>query len=361
MTAPPPPGTSPPAPPGTPPPAPPGTPPPAPPDPADAAPPLLLDSIPPPEANPAYAVNPTIAADAVSKFFGQKVAVSKVSVSFGAGITGLLGPNGAGKTTLLRMLSGLLVPSEGAVTVLGKNPRRDYSVYRNVGLVPEEDSIYPSMTGRQYVEYAAKLAGFSKPRLAAITALQEVSLEQDADRAIGGYSKGMRQRAKVAAALVHDPTVLILDEPLNGTDPVQRAHLIAAFKKLADSGHTVIVSSHVLQEVERMATRIVAMVDGRLAAAGDIHAIRGQMSDIPYRVTLTADPARPLARELMAVPAVDGVTLLGDDSVSVQTNDITALGTALPGIAKELGVHLTHYSPDDESLESVFRHLVHGR
>ena len=124
-------------------------------------------------------------------------------------------------------------------------------------------------------------------------------------------------------------------------------------KKLAASGHTVIVSSHVLQEVERMASRIVAMVDGRLAAAGDIHAIRNAMSDIPYRVTLTADPARPLARELMGVEAVDGVTLLPDGSVSVQTNDINELGTALPALARDLGVRLTHYSPDDESLESV--------
>ncbi len=329
--------------------------------PAEPAAPPPLEAIPPPVANPAYAANPTIAADSVSKFFGQKVAVSNVSVSFGPGITGLLGPNGAGKTTLLRVLAGLLVPSEGAVTVLGRNPRRDHSVYRDVGLVPEESSIYPSMTGREYVEYAAKLAGFSKPRLAAINALQEVSLEQDADRELAGYSKGMRQRAKVAAALVHDPAVLILDEPLNGTDPVQRVHLIRAFKRLAETGHTVIVSSHVLQEVERMATRIVAMVDGRLAAAGDIHAIRSAMSDIPYRVTLTAEPARPLARELMGVPAVDGVTLLGKGSVSVQTNDITALGTALPKIAKDLGVRLTHYSPDDESLESVFRHLVGKR
>lgn len=316
--------------------------------------------MPPPSHNPAYASNATIAADALSKYFGQKVAVSNVSVSFGPGITGLLGPNGAGKTTLLRILAGLLVPSEGSVSVLGKGPRKDPSVYRDVGMVPEESAIYPSMTGREYVEYAAKLSGFSKPALAATNALREVSLVEDADRSLGGYSKGMRQRAKVAAALVHDPQVLILDEPLNGTDPVQRAHLIAAFKKLAAAGRTVIVSSHVLQEVERMATRIVAMVDGRLAAAGDIHAIRRAMSDIPYRVTVTAEPLRPLARELMGVDAVDGVTLDGE-TLSIQTNDLNALGIAVPGLAKDLGVRVTGFRPDDESLESVFRYLVGRR
>lgn len=331
----------------------------APPPPPSAS-PMPLENIPPPQQNPAYAANATIAADAVSKFFGQKVAVSGVSVSFGPGITGLLGPNGAGKTTLLRMLSGLLVPSEGSISVLGKDPRSDHSVYRDVGLVPEESSIYPSMTGRQYVEYAARLSGFAKPSLAAANALQEVSLEQDADRNLGGYSKGMRQRAKVAAALVHDPAILILDEPLNGTDPVQRAHLITAFKRLADSGHTVIVSSHVLQEVERMATRIIAMVDGRLAAAGDLHAIRSAMSDIPYRVTVSADPLRPLARELMGLDAVDGVTLDGP-TMSIQTNDLGALGTVVPALAKQLDVRLTGFHPDDESLESVFRYLVGKR
>ena len=331
----------------------------APPPPPPSAPPPLAN-IPPPEANPAYAANPTIGADTVSKFFGQKVAVSSVSVSFGPGITGLLGPNGAGKTTLLRMLSGLLVPSEGKISVLGEDPRKNHSVYRNVGLVPEENSIYPSMTGREYVEYAAKLSGFKRPHLAASRALDEVSLGPDADRALGGYSKGMRQRAKVAAALVHEPTVLILDEPLNGTDPVQRAHLISAFKRLAQSGHTVIVSSHVLQEVERMASRVIAMVDGRLAAAGDIHAIRRAMSDIPYRVTVSAEPARPLARELMGHEAVDGVTIDGT-SMSIQTNDLLALGVAVPALASDLGVSVTGFSPDDESLESVFRYLVAGR
>jgi len=323
-------------------------------------PPPPLQDIPPPQANPAYAADPTIGADTVSKFFGQKVAVSSVSVSFGPGITGLLGPNGAGKTTLLRMLSGLLVPSEGKITVLGQDPRKDYAVYRNVGLVPEESSIYPTMTGREYVEYAAKLSGFKRPHLAASRALDEVSLGPDADRSLGGYSKGMRQRAKVAAALVHEPRVLILDEPLNGTDPVQRAHLISAFKRLAAAGHTVIVSSHVLQEVERMASRVIAMVDGRLAAAGDIHAIRRAMSYIPYRVTLSAEPARPLARELMGQDSVDGVTIDGA-TMSVQTNDLLALGIAVPALANQLDVRVTGFSPDDESLESVFRYLVAGR
>ena len=316
-----------------------------------------LGAIPPPAPNPAFAAEPTLAVDQVSKFFGQKVAVSSVSLSFGPGITGLLGPNGAGKTTLLRMMAGLLVPSEGDIEVLGSNPRKDHNVYRNIGLVPEESAVYPAMTGREFVEYAAKLSGYTKPRLAATRALDEVSLGPDADRSLGGYSKGMRQRAKVAAALVHEPEVLLLDEPLNGTDPVQRAHLINAFKRLAGAGHTVVVSSHVLQEVERMGSRVIAMVDGRLAAAGDIHAIRRAMSDIPYRVTITADPSRELAKELIASGTVDSVSIEGSN-LSVATNDLVALGKLVPQAAAGLDIRVTRFTPDDESLESVFRYLV---
>ena len=216
-------------------------------------------------AGPAFASGATIEIEEVSKWFGQKVAVSDLSCSFGPGLTGLLGPNGAGKTTLLRMMCGLLRPSDGSVRVLGVDPRRDPSVYRRLALVPEEDAVYGILTAREYLAFAADLTGVSRQRVD--EAIAQVDLAAAADRPISGYSKGMRQRAKVAAALVTRPEVLILDEPLNGTDPVQRAHLIALFRGLASEGKTVIVSSHVLSEVERMADRVLAMVDGRLAAA----------------------------------------------------------------------------------------------
>ena len=311
-------------------------------------------------ANPALVDDATVAVRDLSRWFGQKVAVSNVTCSFGPGVTGLLGPNGAGKTTLLRMLTGLISPSEGELTVLGKNPRRSHQVYERVALVPEEDAVYGFLTGRQYVEYAATLAGVPDPQAAADRAIRQVELAADAGRDLSGYSKGMRQRAKVAAALVNEPEVLVLDEPLNGTDPVQRARLIEIFQALGARGHTVIVSSHVLAEVERMADRVLAMVDGKLAAAGDIAAIRAAMSDIPFVVRIDSDVPRRLGSALLDTDFVRSISVDGG-TLHVETNDLAALGGDLPTIARDLDVRLTRMEPEDESLESVFRYLVRRR
>ncbi|HEY5649852.1 MAG TPA: ABC transporter ATP-binding protein, partial [Acidimicrobiia bacterium] len=259
--------------------------------------------------SPAIVADATVQVTGVSKWFGQKVAVSDLSCSFGPGITGLLGPNGAGKTTLLRMICGLLRPSDGTVSILGADPRRDHRVYAQAALVPEEDAVYPFLTAREFVTYAADLAGV--PRSRVDQAITDVDLQSAADRPISGFSKGMRQRAKVAAALVTEARVLVLDEPLNGTDPLQRAHLIDLFHGLAASGKTVIVSSHVLAEVERMADRVLAVVDGRLAAAGDVTAIRRAMADIPYRVRIEIENPRQMAAKLMEADVVSSVTLSG--------------------------------------------------
>ena len=256
------------------------------------------------------------------------------------------------------MVAGLLTPSDGTVRVLDADPRRSPRVHRDLALVPEEDAVYGFLTGRRYVEYAATLA--SVPVARAAQAIAAVELEDAQDRPIGGYSKGMRQRAKVAAALVSEPKVLVLDEPLNGTDPVQRARLSRAFRDLASNGHTVIVSSHVLAEIERMADRVLAIVDGKLAAAGDIAAIRGAMSDIPYRVRIDTDLTRPLAAALLGLGGVAGATI-EDQTLLVETTDLPGLGTALPHIAQELEARVTQFEPEDESLESVFRYLVRRR
>ena len=311
-------------------------------------------------SDPAHVPEPTVVVNRVSKWFGQKVAVSDVSCSFGPGVTGLLGPNGAGKTTMLRMLTGLILPSEGEVTVLGKPPRDDVSVYSKVGLVPEEDAVYGFLTATQYVEYAAKLAGVANPKASAHTALKRVDLLDAADRALSGFSKGMRQRAKVAAALIDEPQILVLDEPLNGTDPVQRAHLISIFQELGKAGHTVVVSSHVLEEVERMTHRVIAMVDGKLAAAGNVGAIRSAMTDIPYRVRVEASDPRALAASLVTDEVINGVDF-EDGLLRIETGDLRTLGTRLPALSRELGVRITGFRPEDESLESVFRYLVRGR
>jgi len=307
--------------------------------------------------SPAFVSDPTITVDRMSKWFGQKVAVSDLSCSFGTGLTGLLGPNGAGKTTLLRVIAGLLRPSDGSVTLLGANPRRKPAVYASVALVPEEDAVYGFLTARQFVRYAAQLSGTSTDLVD--KAILDVELADAADRPISGFSKGMRQRAKVAAALVSEPTVLILDEPLNGTDPVQRAKLITTFRHLAEK-RTVIVSSHVLAEVERMADRVLAIVDGKLAAAGDISAIRQAMSDIPYRVRVETDDARRIAGSLMTVDHVSSVAVDGD-TLHIETDDLSALGRSVPELARSADARVTAFEPEDESLESVFRYLVRRR
>jgi len=311
-------------------------------------------------ADPALVDDATVEVQAVSKWFGQKVAVSGVTCSFGPGVTGLLGPNGAGKTTLLRMLTGLTVPSEGTVRVLGVWPRRTPAIYDRIGLVPEEDAVYTDLTGRDFVEYAATLSKVADPVAAAARALDAVELGDVAGRRLAGYSKGMRQRAKVAAALVADPEVLVLDEPLNGTDPVQRARLIDIFRRLGDEGRTLIVSSHVLEEVERMSDRVLAMVDGKLAAAGSVSAIRSAMADIPYRVRVEADHPRRLAAALLSDALVHGVSIDGG-VVHVETADLAELGRRVPRIAKELDVRLVAFRPEDASLASVFRYLVRRR
>ena len=309
-------------------------------------------------AGPAFVAGATIEIEDVSKWFGQKVAVSDLSCSFGPGLTGLLGPNGAGKTTLLRMMCGLLRPSDGSLQVLGVDPRRDPNVYRRLALVPEEDAVYGILTAREYLEFAADLTGVPRERVD--QAIAQVDLAAAADRPISGYSKGMRQRAKVAAALVTRPDVLILDEPLNGTDPIQRAHLIALFRRLASEGKTVIVSSHVLSEVERMADRVLAMVDGRLAAAGDVAAIRRAMADIPYLVRVEVAEPRRIASALLAEEVVGSVRLTGAQ-LHVETTDLAALGAILPRLAASAGARLSGFEPEDESLESVFRYLVRRR
>jgi len=304
-------------------------------------------------------VTTTIDVKDLSKWFGPKVAVSEVTIGFGPGVTGLLGPNGAGKTTMMRVVAGLQRPSQGSVEVLGVDPRKDPSIYRKIALVPEDEAIYERLTGRQFIELAARLARVDDPTGRTQAVLETVELTDAADRRLGGFSKGMRQRAKVAAALVSDPEVLLLDEPLNGADPVQRAQLIRLFIELGRAGRTLIVSSHVLAEVERMTEHVVAMVDGRLAAVGDIADIRAAMTDKPRQVFIESSDARTLAAGLMRVEGVAGVHLV-DGQLRVEASDATALSRALPALALERGVGLTRVEPVDESLESVFRYLVSG-
>ena len=308
--------------------------------------------------DPAFVDAPSVTVDGVSVWFGQKVALSELSCSFGPGVTGLLGPNGAGKTTLMRAVAGLSGVNQGTVRVHGRDPRRDREVQAIVGLVPEDEAVPSGLTARQLVRYTADLHGIVE-RDAPGRALRTVGMLDAADRQVSTFSKGMRQRTKVAAALVCDPQVLVLDEPLNGADPVQRVHLIELFQQLAAGGRTVIVSSHVLNEVERMADRVIVLVHGRLAAAGTHRAIRDAMDDRPRHVLVRASDARPLAAALVALPCVAGVTIdPARNGLVIETAQARELATSLPRLARDGAIRLHEVRALDDSLESLFRELV---
>ena len=294
----------------------------------------------------------------VARWYGNVVAVNDITFSLGPGITGLLGPNGAGKTTLLHMLAGFLAPSAGTVRVLGLSPSSDPSVYRRIGLVPERESVYGFLTGFEYVRFNARLQGMRDADAASRVAIERVGLQDAADRAIGTYSKGMRQRAKVAGALVHDPQVLLLDEPFNGMDPRQRLAMMDLLGEMAAAGRTILFSSHILEEVERIGTEILVMVAGRLAASGDFRAIRALMTDRPHMITIRSSDDRKLATVLIAHPVVFAVELQ-QNAVSVQTAHLSAFRRIIAEASLRAGVRLTEVSPADESLESVFEYLVH--
>ena len=306
--------------------------------------------------DPAFVAEPTVEVADLSVWFGPKVALSELSCSFGPGVTGLLGPNGAGKTTLMRAITGLLGPNTGTVRVGGRDPRTDREVHRALALVPEDEAVPGVLTARQLVRYVARLHGANDPA-AVDGALETVGLLDVADRRVRGFSKGMRQRTKVAAALVTAPTILVLDEPLNGADPVQRAHLIALFRRLGSEGRTVIVSSHVLHEVERLAERQIVLLRGRLAAAGDHHAIRDAMADRPRRVLVRTAASRPLAAALLELDAVSSVSIDGDNLV-VSSTRARDVAVALPRLARSVDARLEEVRPLDDSLESMFRELV---
>jgi ABC-2 type transport system ATP-binding protein len=303
-------------------------------------------------------VRPTVAAEGVSKWFGPLVAVSDVSFEIGPGVTALLGPNGAGKSTMLRMLCGLAQPSRGTVRVLGRDPRSDVSVAGSIGLVPQQETVFEPLTARAFVRLAAVLHGLPEPDAAASAALELVGLDPADTRRLPTYSKGMRQRVKVAQGLVHDPEVVMLDEPLTGLDPRQRADMIALFRRLGAEGRCVLVSSHVLDEVERLGSQILVMSQGRLAAAGDFRELRALMDDRPLRVRVRTDRPRELAGGLLEAGSVLGARLDGDDSLELDTNDARALSRALAPLARERGASLLEVRPLDADLEGVFRYLV---
>jgi len=301
---------------------------------------------------------PMVQATGVSKWFGDLVAVSDVSFSIGAGVTALLGPNGAGKSTLLRIMCGLARPSNGSLTVLGQNPRSDVAVLGRIGMAPQQESLLDYLSGREFVELAAQLHQVANPAASARRAIQTVELDPDDPRRLSTYSKGMRQRVKLAQAIVHDPLVIALDEPLTGLDPRQRREMIALFHRLGDEGKCVIVSSHVLDEVERFGSRVLVIAQGRLAAEGDFREIRNLMDDRPLRISIRTNQPRAVAIALLERGVISGCRLETDDAVVVDTSDPTAFRRAVAPAARGRDASLLELRPLDDDLASVFRYLV---
>ena len=301
-----------------------------------------------------------VEASGLTKTFGDVVAVSDVTFQIGRGITAILGPNGAGKSTLFRMLCGLTPPSKGTVTVLGRNARRDRDVRGRIGLAPQQDALFDRLSAHDFVTFTARTHGVSDAEAQARRALGFVDLDADDPKPVGSFSKGMRQRAKLAAAVVNDPDVLVLDEPLTGLDPVQRQRMIALFNELAAQDKCLLVSSHVLDEVARLGSSVLVITQGRLAAAGDYRSLRNQMDDRPHRIRIGTDRPKELGSLLIQRGLAQGVTV-DVTGVSADTTDVDALGRAIAPLAVEFGAQLNEFSPLDDDLESVFRYLVEHR
>jgi ABC-2 type transport system ATP-binding protein len=306
-------------------------------------------------------MTPIIEFDGVSKWYGNVIGLNKLTLHVPAGVTGLLGPNGAGKSTLLQLATGQLRPSQGTVRVLGQRVWDNPALNRVVGLCPEQDAFYEWMTGRDFVRTCARLSGLGRREASAAAdrAMARVGMAEHMNRAVRGYSKGMRQRTKLAQALVHDPRVLFLDEPLTGTDPVARRDLIEVVRGLGAAGRSVLVSSHVLHEIQSLTPRIVLLHRGRLVAEGHVREIRDLIDKHPHRIVLVCDRYRDLAARLATCADVDGIKFLDRGSgLLVETRQPDAFYARLPALALSDGLALREVYSEDDNLEAVFKYLV---
>ena len=304
------------------------------------------------------ATAPVIRVDGVSRWFGSVVAVSEISFEVGPGITGLLGPNGAGKTTLLRMMTGLAGTSSGTITVFGQPVRDNPPLYRRLGVMSEHETVYGFMKGREFVRMMGRLRGVTDLERAVDRAIELVDLADAQHRPMETYSRGMRQRMRLAATLVHDPEILILDEPLNGADPRQRVHFQHLLRQLAADGRTILLSSHILEEVEALADTVLLIVNGKLAASGGFRAIRAALNQRPYHVRVLCDAPRRLAAAVVELASVDAVHVDPDGAIVVLSRNVLDLQLELPRLAQLESISLRRVEPLDDSLESVFGYLV---
>jgi ABC-2 type transport system ATP-binding protein len=306
---------------------------------------------------PGSGIPPRVELRNCSRWYGNVVAVNGVSFGLNAGITALLGPNGAGKSTVLHMTAGLLRPSAGDVLVDGAPAAGNPDIYRKLGLVPEREAVQPFLTGHEFVRMNAQMQRVRDVAGATQRAIEMVDLAAVQHRTVATYSKGMRQRIKIAGALVHDPAILLLDEPFNGMDPRQRMQSMELLRRLSADGRVVLISSHILEELGDLATNVLVMVAGRLAASGHFREIRKLMTDRPNTFIIRSSDDRRLAVALLATPSVFSVEL-SEAGLAVRTSDRGALTRILPGAARTLSIRLREIRPTDDSLESVFSYLV---
>lgn len=306
-------------------------------------------------------VKPVVEFRKVSKWYGNVIGVNKLSIRIPAGVTGLLGPNGAGKSTLLQLATGQLFPSQGSVRVLGQEVWNNTAMNRLIGLCPEQDAFYEWMTGWDFIYTCARLGGLPRSiaKDAAAHTLDAVGMFKHKDRSVRGYSKGMRQRTKLAQALVHDPEVLFLDEPFTGTDPVARRDLMEIIRKLGAEGKSVLVSSHVLHEVHTLTPNIILLNRGRLVAEGQVREIRDLIDKHPHHIVLVCDEYRKLAGRVLTWDDVEGVRVLNrEQGLMVETRSPDKFYSRLPELSQEDGLSIKEVYSDDDNLEAVFKYLV---
>jgi len=305
-------------------------------------------------------VSAIVAADHVSKWYGQVIGLNDVTLAVPPGITGLLGPNGAGKSTFMKLLTGQLKPSKGAITVFGEPIWGNAALYFRIGFCPEQDAFYERMTGLEWVTALVRLNGVdeAEARRLAAAALELVELTDAAGKKIGAYSKGMRQRVKMAQAIAHDPELIVLDEPLSGMDPLVRRRTIRMIKEWGRQGKSIIVSSHILHEIEAMTANILLINQGRILAEGDVHHIRDLIDEHPHTVHIKAERTRALAREFLAYDDVLSLKF-EDDAVVVETGKPDVFYARLTELAASGALGTIHEvtSPDD-NLQAVFKYLV---
>jgi ABC-2 type transport system ATP-binding protein len=305
-------------------------------------------------------VTPLVVAEHLSKWYGQVIGLNDVSVSIPSGVTGLLGPNGAGKSTLLKLLTGQLKPSKGTITVLGEPVWANPRLFFRIGFCPEQDAFYDRMTGLEWVAGLVRLNGLAERASndAARVALERVDLLDAANKKIGSYSKGMRQRVKLAQALVHHPELLILDEPLSGMDPIARRRTIRLIKDWAREGKSVLVSSHILHEIEAMTSSILLINNGRILAEGDVHQIRDLIDEHPHTVHVRAAQPRALARDFLTRDDVLSLKL-ELDAIVVETSKPDSFYRYLTELAASgTAGEITEVTSPDDNLQAVFKYLV---